>query len=82
MGSGPQWSLLFRISPNSGLGGGSKLGFLACKERMDRAETLSKDVKICYIQEYLQIRCDDALVLGKSARESLDLQMQFLACDI
>jgi hypothetical protein len=49
---------------------------------MDRAETLSKDVKICYIQEYLQIRCDDALVLGKSARESLDLQMQFLACDI
>ena len=59
-----------------------KKGKLGCKECMDCAETLNTDVKIDYLQEYMKKRCDNALVLEKSARESLDLQIQFLACDV
>ena len=71
------WTLV-----NSGLPIFQKKGKLGCKECMDCAETLNTDVKVRYLQKYLHIRCDDALVLEKSARESLDLQIQFLACAV
>ena len=79
---GSHWGDLVWTLVKSGLPNFQKKGKLGYKELLNRAETLGIDEQIDYLLEYLRGSCGDVLVLEKSAQDSPDLQMQFLACDI